>query len=357
MKYTALYEKHLSLNAKMIEYAGFQMPLQYKGISEEHLAVRHHFGIFDVSHMGEFLIEGQDAIPFVNYLITNTITENFEKVTYSLMCDENGFVVDDLLVYPINQEKVLLVVNAGNTEKDFDWVEKQTKSFQVKAYNASIEYSQIAIQGPESIGRIKDIIGEDVTDLKFMTYRYVKVLGENVIVSRTGYTGEDGFEVYGPHHILTQIWDKTIEAGAQPCGLGARDTLRFEANLPLYGHEISETINPIEGGLGFAVKLDKNFIGRDALVAYKQDPKRKIVGLELLERNIPRADYEVYHHDELIGHVTTGYLLPEVETPLALVLIDKSFSEIGTLLSVKIRNKLVMGRVRNRKFYDKNYKK
>ncbi|MFA6378065.1 MAG: glycine cleavage T C-terminal barrel domain-containing protein, partial [Acholeplasmataceae bacterium] len=136
-----------------------------------------------------------------------------------------------------------------------------------------------------------------------------------------------------------------------------RDTLRFEANLPLYGHEISETINPIEAGLGFAVKLDKNFIGRDALVAYKQDPKRKIVGLELLERNIPRADYEVYHHDELIGHVTTGYLLPEVETPLALVLIDKSFSEIGTLLSVKIRNKLVMGRVRNRKFYDKNYKK
>ncbi|MBN2268039.1 MAG: glycine cleavage system aminomethyltransferase GcvT [Acholeplasmataceae bacterium] len=357
MKYTALYEKHLSLNAKMIEYAGFQMPLQYKGISEEHLAVRHQFGIFDVSHMGEFLIEGKEALTFVNYLITNTIIENFEKVTYSLMCDEHGFVVDDLLVYPINTEKVLLVVNAGNTEKDFDWVEKQTKNFDVKAINASIEYSQIAIQGPLSIEKIKNIIDEDVTDLKFMTYRFVKIQGEDIIVSRTGYTGEDGFEVYGPHHILTQIWDKTIEAGAQPCGLGARDTLRFEANLPLYGHEISETINPIEAGLGFAVKLDKEFIGKDALVSYKQDPKRKIVGLELLERNIPRADYEVYHHDQVIGHVTTGYLLPEVETPLALVLIDKTYSELGTLLHVKIRNKLVLGRVRNRKFYDKNYKK
>ncbi|MFA5493092.1 MAG: glycine cleavage system aminomethyltransferase GcvT [Bacteroidales bacterium] len=357
MKYTALYEKHLSLNAKMIEYAGFEMPLQYKGISEEHLAVRHQFGIFDVSHMGEFLIEGKDALPFVNYLITNTILENFEKVTYSLMCDENGFVVDDLLVYPINHEKILLVVNAGNTEKDFDWVVKQTKKFDVKAINASIEYSQIAIQGPQSIDKIKEIIGEDVTDLKFMTYRFVKILGEDVIVSRTGYTGEDGFEVYGPHHIVTHIWDKTIEAGAQPCGLGARDTLRFEANLPLYGHEISETINPIEAGLGFAVKLDKDFIGKEALALYKQDPKRKIVGLELLERNIPRADYEVYHHDEVIGHVTTGYLLPEVETPLALVLIDKLYSELGTLLHVKIRNKLVLGRIRNRKFYDKNYKK
>lgn len=357
MKYTVLYEKHLSLNAKMIEYAGFQMPLQYQGISEEHLAVRHQFGIFDVSHMGEFLIEGKDALPFVNYLITNSIAENYEKVTYSLMCDENGFVVDDLLVYPINQEKILLVVNAGNTEKDFDWVEKQAKSFNVKAINASIEYSQIAIQGPESIGKIKDIIGEDVTDLKFMTYRFVQINGEQVIVSRTGYTGEDGFEVYGPHQVINHIWDKSIEAGAKPCGLGARDTLRFEANLPLYGHEISETINPIEAGLGFAVKLDKSFIGRDALVEYKKDPKRKIVGLELLERNIPRADYEVYHQDQLIGHVTTGYLLPEVESPLALVLIDKAYSELGTLLHVKIRNKLVLGRVRNRKFYDKNYKK
>lgn len=357
MKYTALHEKHLSLNAKMIEYANYHMPLQYKGISDEHIAVRHHFGIFDVSHMGEFLIEGKDALPFVNYLITNTITDNFEKVTYSLMCDELGFVVDDLLVYPIHQEKVLLVVNAGNTDKDFEWVSMQAKKFHVKAINASSEYSQIAIQGPKSIEKIKDIMGEDVTDLKFMTYRFVNIMNQEVIVSRTGYTGEDGFEVYGPHDVLNHIWDKTIEMGAQPCGLGARDTLRFEANLPLYGHEISETINPIEAGLGFAVKFEKDFIGKEALLLYKQDPKRKIVGLELLERNIPRADYEVYHEEKLIGHVTTGYLLPEVETPIALVLIDKAYSELGTLLHVKIRNKLVLGRVRNRKFYDKNYKK
>ncbi len=355
MKKTALYEKHLALNAKMIEYAGFSMPVSYTGITEEHMAVRTGMGIFDVSHMGEFMVEGQDALRFVNQLVTNQITDELGKVTYALMCDEKGFVVDDLLVYVIDLEKILLVVNAGNMEKDFDWVIKQSKPFKVTVKNKSEDLSQVAIQGPKTASVINEILGVDANSLTFMTFIAAPYQDFHVIVSRTGYTGEDGFEIYGRHDLVEKIWDDAVAKGAQPCGLGARDTLRFEANLPLYGHEISESINPVEAGLNFAIKLDKPFIGRDALVAYKESPKRKVVGIELLERNIPRHGYEVYANDQLIGHITTGYLLPNVSVPIACALVDIDYAKIGTELSVKIRNNFVPARVRNRKFYIKNY--
>lgn len=357
MKTTVLHDKHLALNAKMIEYAGFHMPVSYTGITEEHLAVRTGMGIFDVSHMGEFLVEGKDALAFVNYLVTNNITEDTSKVTYSLMCDENGFVVDDLLVYVINLEKILLVVNAGNMEKDYAWVEKQAKSFNVSTRNVSEEFGQVAIQGPEVQHHIEKIMGVSGSDLSFMTYKVIPFGSSHVIFSRTGYTGEDGFEIYGKPELISQVWDNAIQEGVIPCGLGARDTLRFEANLPLYGHEISETINPVEAGLNFAVKLDKNFIGRDALVSYKTAPKRKVVGIELLERNIPRHGYQVLKDDQVIGTITTGYLLPDVTTPVACALIDITYSEIGTELFVQIRNNKVPAKVRNRKFYTKKYNK
>ena len=357
MKTTVLHDKHLALNAKMIEYAGFHMPVSYTGITEEHLAVRTGMGIFDVSHMGEFLVEGKDALAFVNYLVTNNITEDTSKVTYSLMCDENGFVVDDLLVYVINLEKILLVVNAGNMEKDYAWVEKQAKSFNVSTRNVSEEFGQVAIQGPEVQHHIEKIMGVSGSDLSFMTYKVIPFGSSHVIFSRTGYTGEDGFEIYGKPELISQVWDNAIQEGVVPCGLGARDTLRFEANLPLYGHEISETINPVEAGLNFAVKLDKNFIGRDALVSYKTAPKRKVVGIELLERNIPRHGYQVLKDDQVIGSITTGYLLPDVSTPVACALIDIAYSEIGTELFVQIRNNKVPAKVRNRKFYTKKYNK
>lgn len=357
MKTTVLHDKHLALNAKMIEYAGFHMPVSYTGITEEHLAVRTGMGIFDVSHMGEFLVEGKDALAFVNYLVTNNITEDTSKVTYSLMCDENGFVVDDLLVYVINLEKILLVVNAGNMEKDYAWVEKQAKSFNVSTRNVSEEFGQVAIQGPEVQHHIEKIMGVSGSDLSFMTYKVIPFGSSHVIFSRTGYTGEDGFEIYGKPELISQVWDNAIQEGVVPCGLGARDTLRFEANLPLYGHEISETINPVEAGLNFAVKLDKNFIGRDALVSYKTAPKRKVVGIELLERNIPRHGYQVLKDDQVIGTITTGYLLPDVSTPVAYALIDIAYSEIGTELFVQIRNNKVPAKVRNRKFYTKKYNK
>ncbi len=357
MKITVLHDKHLALNAKMIEYAGFHMPVSYTGITEEHLAVRTGMGIFDVSHMGEFLVEGKDALSFVNYLVTNNITEDTAKVTYTLMCDENGFVVDDLLVYVINHKKVLLVVNAGNIDKDYAWVEKQAKAFNVTTRNVSEDFAQVAIQGPEAEKHIEKITGATGSDLSFMTYKVIPFGSGHVIFSRTGYTGEDGFEVYGKPELISQIWDKAISEGAVPCGLGSRDTLRFEANLPLYGHEISETINPIEAGLNFAVKLDKNFIGKDALVAYKAAPKRKVVGIELLERNIPRHGYQVLKDDQVVGVITTGYLLPNVTTPVACALIDIKYQDIGTELFVQIRNNLVPAKVRNRKFYTKKYNK
>lgn len=357
MKETVLHDKHLALNAKMIEYAGFHMPVSYAGISEEHLAVRTGMGIFDVSHMGEFLVEGKDALPFVNRLVTNMITDDTSKVTYSVMCDEKGFVVDDLLVYVINSQKILLVVNAGNIDKDFAWVELQAKAYQVTVRNLSNDYAQVAIQGPHVKDHIHEIMGVTGDDLGFMTYKVIPFDSGHVIFSRTGYTGEDGFEVYGKPELIRKVWDQAIAIGIVPCGLGARDTLRFEANLPLYGHEISETINPVEAGLNFAIKLEKDFIGRDALVAYKENPTRKVVGIELLERNIPRHGYPVLKDDHIIGAITTGYLLPTLPTPVACALIDIRYAEIGTELYVQIRNNNVLAKVRNRKFYTKKYNK
>ncbi|TNF09634.1 MAG: glycine cleavage system aminomethyltransferase GcvT [Bacillota bacterium] len=357
MKTTSLTNKHLALNARMIEYAGFNMPVSYTGIAEEHLAVRNGMGIFDVSHMGEFLVDGKDAIKFVNYIVTNIIPEDFTKVTYTLFCDEKGFVVDDLLVYVVKPEQVLLVVNAGNIDKDFAWVEKQAKNFDVQLRNVSENYSQIALQGPETKNHIDELLGTIVSDLGFMTYKVIPFLGGYVIASRTGYTGEDGFEIYGSHDLVVQAWDLAVSKGAIPCGLGARDTLRFEANLPLYGHEISDAINPIEAGLGFAVKLEKDFIGKEALVNAKENPTRKIVGIELLERNIPRQGYLVFDQDKEIGVITTGYLLPTQEKPIACALVDINYSKLGTELFVQIRGKMVPAKVRSRKFYTKNYNK
>lgn len=357
MKHTPLHNRHIKLSAKMIEYAGFEMPLSYTDISQEHIAVRTNMGVFDVSHMGEFLITGPDALKFVNYLVTNQIFDDTSKVTYTLFCQEDGNVVDDLLVYVIKSDKVLLVVNAGNIDKDFNWVFSKMDGFDVKVENKSDDMGQIAFQGPNAINHIEHLMKVSVVDMKFMTYQVVPYMDGHVILSRTGYTGEDGFEIYGAPAYIVDLWDQIIEMGATPCGLGARDTLRFEANLPLYGHEISETINPIEAGLNFAVKLEKDFIGKDALVAYKENPKRKIVGLELKQKAIPRHGYPVFYQDQEIGLITTGYLLPDSDIPIACALIDIAYAKMGTELLVQIRKNKIPAVVRNRKFYTKNYNK
>ncbi len=357
MKRTPLYDQHVSLGAKMTEFGGFEMPLQYTGITHEHLAVREHVGLFDVSHMGEFLVSGDDAIRFVNRLVTNTVTSDLDKVTYALMTDHQGGVVDDLLVYVMKPDLVMLVVNAGNIDKDFDWVSENLGEEAVIVENKSKDFAQIAIQGPKTDDMIDALLSIDVPPLEFMTYKIILTYGHHVILSRTGYTGEGGYEIYGEPEIIKTLFDKAINLGAIPCGLGARDTLRFEANLPLYGHEISESINPIEAGLKFAVKTDKSFIGRDALLETLSHQTRKVVGIELLDKGIPRHGYPVFHGDEAVGVITTGYMLPTQDRPIALALVGIAHSKIGTELTVEIRQKRVAARVRNRKFHQKNTKK
>lgn len=358
MKKTSLYETHLKLNAKMIEYAGYLMPVYYQGIQEEHESVRKNMGIFDVSHMGEFLITGKDALKFVNVLVSNLITPDLMKVTYALLLDHEGYPLDDLLVYVIAKEKVLLVVNAGNKEKDFQWIVKQVSTYEVDVRDLSNDYAQIAIQGPKVAAVIDELLDTLVSDLSFMTYKVVPYFDGNIIVSRTGYTGEDGYEIYGYPPFILKLWEGALALGATPCGLGARDTLRFQAGLPLYGQELGDTITPYESGLGFAVKLDKDiFIGKNACVIHKAEQSRKLVGFELLERNIPRHGYKVYKKLKEIGEVTTGYLLPGVEKPIGLALIDINEQDLGNHIQIEIRNKRVPAIIRNKKFYIKNYSK
>ena len=358
MKKTVLYENHLKLNAKMIEFANYEMPVYYEGINAEHLSVRTHMGIFDVSHMGEFLIEGDDALRFVNYLVSNEIQNDLMKVTYALLLNDDGYPLDDLLVYVVQKNKVLLVVNAGNRQKDFDWIMSKSNDFSVNIRDLSDDYAQVAIQGPKVIDVIDQLLDTTVSDLSFMTYKVVPYMDGHVIVSRTGYTGEDGFEVYGYPAFITKLWDDAINQGVKPCGLGSRDTLRFQANLPLYGQEIGEDITPYEAGLGFAVKLDKaDFIGKKSAIKHKENKTRKLVGFELLERNIPRHGYKVTKDDQEIGVVTTGYLLPDYEKPIGLALVDINHGDLKTEIQVLIRNKAVPAVIRNKKFYTKNYKK
>ena len=314
-KRTCLFDKHLSLGAMMVEFGGFDMPLLYQnaGIAPEHMAVREHVGLFDVSHMGEVTVKGQDAERYVNHIFTNDVTGMpVGKILYGMMCYENGGTVDDLLVYKMGENDFFLVINAANIDKDWAWMQEQAEKLQAGAQGLDIDlqnrsdfYGQIAVQGPESEDAMERVLGLPCKELSFYT---CKTVGD-VIISRTGYTGEDGFEVYGSHDFIRECWDKLIAAGVQACGLGCRDTLRFEVGLPLYGDELSEDITPIMAGLGMFVKLDKpEFIGKEALARQKAEgPAKKLVGIELFDKAIPRHGYTVLNMEgEPVGEVTTG---------------------------------------------------
>ena len=313
---TCLHDRHVALGALMSPFAGFDMPIQYTNITEEHNAVRHKAGMFDVSHMGEIFVSGPDADKFVNHVFSNNI-EGMEdgKILYGMMLYPNGTTVDDLLVYKeFVPDRYLLVVNASNIAKDYEWLCAQAEGYDVKVVNASDEWGQIALQGPEAERYAVETLGlDEAAALGFYTYyetEYPGVSEPRMIVSRTGYTGEDGFEIYASHEAILKIWDTLLEAGVVPCGLGCRDTLRFEAGLPLYGHELSDEITPLEAGLGIFAKVkDKaDFIGRDALVAQKEAGlARKSVGIELQDKAIPRAGYPVEVNGVQVGVVTTGY--------------------------------------------------
>lgn len=360
-KRTCLYERHLKQNAKMTSFGGFEMPLVYSSIIKEHEAVRNACGIFDVSHMGEIIVAGKDAEKFVQYIFTNDISAAVVgKIFYGFMLYPNGGVVDDLLVYKLAADEILLVVNAANIDKDFTWICNQSKDFQVEIINKSENYGQIAIQGPLSEQIIEQELKISCSELSFYTFKFVAFNESDVLISRTGYTGEDGFEIYAKPSVIQRIWDTLIVSKTvQPCGLGARDTLRFEVGLPLYGNELSEQISPIEAGLSIFVKLEKgNFIGKEAVKRQKDEGAlRKLVGIELEDKAIPRHGYDVYHNNKIVGHVTTGYSSISTGKSVCMALIDRQFAKANEVLQISIHRKLHEGIVVSKKFYAKQYKK
>ncbi len=337
------------------------MPIQYDGIVEEHNAVRLHVGVFDVSHMGEVLISGPDAEKYVNHIFTNDLTGAPDRtIYYGMMLYPNGGVVDDLLVYKRNDREFFLVPNAANIDKDVDWMMKNAEGFDVKIDHLSERYGELAVQGPEAEDTLRKVLGIDCSDLTFYTFKDIVFEGEDVIVSRTGYTGEDGFEIYASHDLTCRLWDRLMEAGVQPCGLGCRDTLRFEAGLPLYGDELTDEVTPIEAGFGMFVKLDKpEFIGKEACARQKTEGvTRKNVGLELQGNAIPRHGYEVLNAEgEKIGEVTTGYHSITLDKNIAMALIDARYAKLGTEVQVRVRRKVFPAVVVKKRFYTPNYKK
>ncbi|MBC1419737.1 glycine cleavage system aminomethyltransferase GcvT [Listeria fleischmannii] len=346
-----IYEK---FGAKTIDFGGWDLPVQFAGIKAEHETVRTDVGVFDVSHMGEIHVTGKESTAYLEKMLTNNISNIKDgRAQYNIMCYEDGGAVDDLVVYKKNDEDYLLVVNAANIEKDFNWL-KEHVSEDVKVENVSNEYGQLAVQGPNAEKLVQTLTEADLSAIPFFGFVEEKVVGVDAIISRSGYTGEDGFEIYMPAQDAIQVFLAIVEAGAKPIGLGARDTLRFEANLALYGQELSKDITPLEAGVNFAVKLKKepDFIGKAALIAQKEaGVPRKLVGIELLDRGIPRHDYLVYAGDKEIGKITSGTQSPTLGKNLGLALIESEYAELGRELEVLVRNKKLKAVVVETPFY------
>lgn len=359
---TCLYDRHLALGAQMSPFGGFIMPIQYKGITHEHNSVRKAAGMFDVSHMGEIFVSGKDAEKFVNHIFTNDIAGlPAGKILYGMMLYPDGGTVDDLLVYKeFEPDHYLLVVNAANVAKDFGWIVENADGYEVLIENKSGEWGEIALQGPDAERIAMEIFGDErIAALEFYTYCECTYNGSRMIVSRTGYTGEDGFEIYTSNSNIVEIWDRLLAAGVEACGLGCRDTLRFEAGLPLYGHELSPEISPVMAGLGMFAKLDKEeFIGKEAVAAQKAGAiSKKLVGIELHDKAIPRAGYPVLIEGREVGVVTTGYRSITLDKSLCFALVDREVSSLGTNVEIQIRKKTFPGTVIKKRFYNTNYKK
>lgn len=361
-KKTPLYEEHVKLGGKVVDYAGWYLPVQYEGLVAEHEAVRNAAGLFDVSHMGEIEIKGKEATAFLDYLLTNDISKMVDKqIIYTFMTYPDGGVVDDLLVYKYNDEYYLLVVNASNVDKDHVWINENKKDFDVIVDNISDDVGEVALQGPLAQKILQKLTKTDLDTVKFFFLEEnVDINGVNCMISRTGYTGEDGFEIYTDNVGIVKVWNDILEAGKEegikPTGLGCRDTLRFEASLPLYGHEISRDINPLEGGFKYFVKLNKasDFIGKEALNKQWNDGlTRVLAGFEMVDRGIPREGYEIYKDGEKIGHVTTGYLSPTLKKNIGNALISPQYKDLGTEIDIMIRNKPAKAKIISKKFLQK----
>jgi len=351
MKKTNFYSKHVELGAKIVEFAGYQMPVQYSSIIDEHKAVRNSVGIFDISHMGEVIIKGDKAFDFVQRITVNDVAKlTIGRIQYTAMCYEDGGIVDDLLVYKLNENEFLLVINASNIEKDIEWMHKNNL-FGVEIINDSEDYSLIALQGPKSKKTLQKICNNSL-EMEYYHFIIAKCGGKDVIISRTGYTGELGYEIYikGSESESLEIWDALFEAGEKykikPIGLGARDTLRLEMGFCLYGNDIDATTNPIEAGLGWITKVKKGeFVGRDAILEIKSNGvKRKLVAIAFEGKLIPRHGYEIYSNNTLIGHVTSGTLSPILEKPIAMGYVDSKYSDLDSEVTIKVRNKEIIGK-------------
>lgn len=356
MKETIFNEIHRQLNAKMVAFAGFEMPIQYpKGIIYEHLAVRRSVGVFDVSHMGEFKIKGPDALTFVQKVTTNDASKLFNgKVQYSAMCYTNGGIVDDLLVYRIAEDEFLFVVNAANINKDFDWCKENVGSLNVQLDNISDETHLLAVQGPNSLKTLQKITDVNLSEMKYYTFTEGVLANVNMIISRTGYTGELGFELYfrGDFGTAKKVWDSIFDSGKkfeiEPVGLGCRDTLRLEKGYCLYGNDIDETTNPIEAGLDWITKLNKGpFNGSDIIAKVKENgPNRRLVGfIADVEKFIPRHNYKIYSEGVEIGFVTSGNISPVLGKPIGMGYIQTKFSIPGSQIQIEARGQLFPAKV------------
>lgn len=362
LKRTPLFDEYAKYGGKTIDFGGWELPVQFSTIKEEHDAVRNRAGLFDVSHMGEIIVTGPDALDFLQNLLTNDISKiAVGQAQYNAMCYENGGVVDDLLTYKLADNHYLLCVNAANIEKDYEWMLENQNQYDVTIDNQSDAYGQIAFQGPLAEEVLQTMTAADLSVIKYFRFQEgVDVAGHKVLVSRSGYTGENGFELYGSPEDIKALWGKILEAGKEkgvvPTGLGCRDTLRFEAGLPLYGQELSSTISPLEAGIGFAVKLNKeDFIGHDALVAQQESGlPRKIVGIEMIDKGIPRHGYKVFNDGKEIGEVTTGTQLPSSKRNVGHALIDSQFTTIGTELEIEIRGKHLKVEIVETPFYKRS---
>jgi aminomethyltransferase len=364
LKRTPLNAAHRRLSGRMVEFGGWDMPVQYPaGTVTEHLRTRTHAGLFDVSHMGEIDVRGPDAITFVNRLVSNDASKLIDgQAQYSALTTPEGTVIDDLLVYRFSSDHLLLVVNAGTTDKDWDWISSHHQNENVELQNRSADYCQIAVQGPDAITILQKLTGVPLSEIKYYHFREGDVDGVPSIVSRTGYTGEDGFEVYAAADKAEGLWNKLLDAGnygsdegVLPCGLAARNTLRLEAGMCLYGHEIDETTTLLEANLGWICKLNKgDFIGREVLAKQKDEGvKRKLVGFEVTDRGIARDGQDVLIHGERVGRVTSGSPAPFLKKNIGMAYVPAEFADEGTKIEIDVRGRLVAAQIVRLPFYQR----
>src|SRR3989339_1636775 len=354
---TSLNNAHRKLNARMVDFGGWDMPVVYTNQIQEHHAVRQKAGLFDVSHMGEIMITGPQALDLVQKIVSRDISkmENF-KLKLTVMCNENGGIIDDLMVYKYNNEKILLVVNAGTRPEDFKWILKYAGDFEVEVKDISDEITKLDIQGPNAQKILQKITDYDLNEIKRFNFTEILVAGIKMIVSRSGYTGEDGFEIYFDNVAAEKIWDKLLEIGKEdgliPCGLGARDTLRTECGMMLYGHDIDTNMTPFESVYGFAVSLNKNFIGKEVLEKQKNEgTKKKLVGFEMIDRGIARQHYSIFKNGEKIGEVTSGTPSPTLNKNIGMGYVRTEDAIVDSTIEIQIRDNFAKAKIVSLPFY------